>query len=191
MSHTADTAYAKGQLDLFPSLAVDASILMPLPKRRRVTRKCPRSARPVQLSIFSTDISARPKPRLRPILDDEEDPLVLAPLVHEWVSATECARPATTAPSSIFAFAAGQGSLNIRSFRPTDEPKGLRDAKHGDVHRDDDGTVRHVRKDYTETDEWQEKERARRARQITPRPKRQTFKMKNSRHWADRNPEGK
>lgn len=185
MSHIAVTAYAEGQLDLFPDLSVDASSAVPPVKRRRGARKCPRVDRPMQLSIFSTDISARPAPRRRPIRDDEEDPLVLAPVVHEWVRASECAAPVTTAPSSIFAFAAGQGSLAIRSFRPTDDPKGVREAKHGDIYRDDDGTVRHIRKDYTDTDEWKEKERARRARQIIPRPTRQTFKMKNSKVWND------
>lgn len=47
-----------------------------------------------------------------------------------------------------------------------------------------DGVTRHTSVREQDTDEWAEKERARRARQKPPRPPKQKFKVKGTKTWA-------
>lgn len=116
----------------------------------------------------------RTRGRSDPWSEDEIDP----PIVRSIVSAAECQPLRIQAPSSVFDLARfrGRGAAN-------DEPKSAAPAtRPGNVLvvTREVGVVRCQAIRFSETEEGQEKERARRARQKPPRARKQKFRLKNS-----------
>lgn len=101
--------------------------------------------------------------------DGDEDPLVREPIVHRLVSASEAAPLALRGPRSVFDMA---GLSLVMAKRRTSERTGV-------ITRVErlDGVVRCVRILPQETQEWQAREAARRARQVTPKPTRKAKTM--------------
>lgn len=112
---------------------------------------------------------------LREELEEAEiDP----PVVHSIVRAEDCCAPLLAGPTSVFNLAAT--GMQLRS--PISAPERNRNVK---VVTRGEGVVRCQVVRFAETEEGMEKERQRRARQIVPKAKKQTFKMRNSRTWDD------
>ncbi len=109
------------------------------------------------------------------VAESELDP----PIVHSIVRAGETSAPEVTGPTSVFDLATRQ--LRLRAELATPEK-----SRNVMVVTRADGVVRCQVVRFAETEEGQEKERQRRARQIVPRARRQTFRMKNSRIWDDK-----
>lgn len=115
---------------------------------------------------------------------------------HLVVSAAACEPVKTRAPCSVFAFAASQfcaeraarqviSEVMYGVLGDDEEPPAPRLPSHcRKIVRDGDVT-RHIALREQDTEEWAEKERARRAKQKPPRPTKQKFKMKGTRQWAD------
>lgn len=102
---------------------------------------------------------------------------------HRWTRAADCDSPKTTAPASIWdlgsSIAAAQviNEFRLRPRAAKAHPEDRQPIRPARIIREGD-TVRHVAMRVQETDEWQEKERARRARQVLPKPPKQTFRLK-------------
>lgn len=89
--------------------------------------------------------------------------------VHRMVRAADLPPVKTTAPASIFTLAdAAQVSRQLRAFGRFGDAAGFAPAPVR-IERDCDG-VRVIRLQAQETEEWQERERARRAKQRPPKP---------------------
>lgn len=150
----------QGQIDLFPWLSAPAKSTV-----QRIKRP-PIQQRPqVQLEIEWLHESA----------EDDDDPLVKAPITQRTINARHCAPVATCAPSSIFGLAASiivtQAKRKGGRVRvtPMDEAEKLRESVHLQITRTSD-TTRVTRIMHTETDEWIEREEKRRAKQAPPKP---------------------
>lgn len=117
--------------------------------------------------------------------DDEDLERDDFPVVHCLVAAVDRPAPDTAAWPSIFdlAAAASFGYVwSIRLKRRVPAPAGapaLQDQVHLNIQREP-GRVVCRRVHHQDTDAWQQQEAARRARQVLPRPPRQTFKLKGS-----------
>lgn len=107
--------------------------------------------------------------------EGDDDPLVTAPMVRRTVDAATARREKCRAPTSVFDLAHRPVAVKLEGH----------DTRAA-IYRTStlDGVTRCVRVREQETEEWQEKETARRARQKPPRPPRQKFKMRNSRVWS-------
>lgn len=102
--------------------------------------------------------------------------------VHLRVKASEAPPVKTRAPCSIFALGSEAAAKQIlseftlaRHAEPGFEPH--QDTVHRLITREA-GVVKHVRQRHDETDEWKEKERIRRAKQVLPKPPKQKFRIK-------------
>ncbi|WP_066471199.1 hypothetical protein [Comamonas terrae] len=109
------------------------------------------------------------------VAEAELDP----PIVHSIVRADEAQALQVTGPTSVFDLA----MTGLRMRTALSAPEKSRNVK---VVTRAEGVVRCQVVRFAETEEGQEKERQRRARQIVPRARKQTFRMKNSRIWDDR-----
>ena len=107
--------------------------------------------------------------------ESELDP----PIVHSIVRAEDCTAPLFNGPTSVFDLAAMPLQMRVAPSAPEK-------SKNVKVVTREEGIVRCQVVRFAESDEGQEKERLRRARQIVPRARRQTFRMKNSRIWGDK-----
>lgn len=167
------------QLELFVGLAVPAPIP---PSSMKWTRKRrpPARAFPIQ---FAMDLSDRPE------VDPDEIEEPGDHFTHVITSATACEMPKTRAPCSIFALAAGHAADQVISEfmsprkqreEAAPEPEApQQDTIHRRISRSmADGITRHTAMRYQDTDEWAEKERARRARQKLPKPPKQAFRLR-------------
>lgn len=160
------------QLELFAGLAVPE----PLPRRRRTRKRRPAVAViPIQ---FAIDLRERVE------IDPDEIEEAGDRFTHVVVSAAECPLPKTRAACSIFSlaseFAARQVIAEFMLGQDDDELDSTPppDPHHRRIIRDGD-TTRHISMRYQDTEEWAEKERARRARQKLPKPPKQTFKLRS------------
>jgi hypothetical protein len=111
--------------------------------------------------------------------DGDDDPLILAPIIHNIVKASDCTPPATIAPRSVFDLAGHQvvAKAMRRKHEPREErPRQIQTETHLRVTKEF-GITRVVRMHHTETEEWKERETARRARQIVPKPSKQSFEL--------------
>ncbi|WP_417285052.1 hypothetical protein [Comamonas sp.] len=115
---------------------------------------------------------------LEELRTDLEEAEIDPPVVHSMVRAEDCSAPLLAGPTSVFDLAAT--GLQLRAPPTTPE-------KNSNVMlvTRGNGVVRCQVVRFSETDEGMEKERQRRARQIVPRARKQTFKMRNSRIWDD------
>lgn len=106
--------------------------------------------------------------------DEQDDPLIAAPMVQRTVSAKDAAPMVIKGPCSVWAMA----------FTPLEAKRTAPPAKRAltKVERID-GLVRCVRIIESETQEYKEKEVARRARQTPPKPS-QAFKRMSSKLQA-------
>lgn len=127
----------------------------------------------LQFDLFDS-ISALEEMRAE-LAESELDP----PIVHSIVPAGETSAPEVTGPTSVFDL----GTRQLRLRAELTPPEKIRNAR---VVTRADGVVRSQVVRFADTEEGQEKERQRRARQIVPRAHRQTFRMKNSRIWDDK-----
>lgn len=167
------------QLELFVGLAVPA----PLPEKRL---RLPRNRRPSTWAIpiqFAIELTARVE------LDPDEIEEPGDRFTHIVTSAADCPIPKTRAPSSIFALAAEHaadhvisevmGTRKHRAAQAQEPEPAQQDQIHRRIIRSTaDGITRHISMRYQETEEWAEKERARRARQKLPKPPKQTFRLR-------------
>lgn len=145
------------QIDLFDR---EPAAPVPVPRRRFAARVAA-FVRWVQLDLLSPSWLNRS--------DDEpvdDDPFVIAPVVHRTVLALDAEPPQTTGIRSVFDMAAAVLSKPPRAIQKPAEPEPPR---YGRTLREV-GVTRHIAMRYDETAEWAEKERARRARQKVPRP---------------------
>lgn len=108
------------------------------------------------------------------VAEAELDP----PIVHSIVRAEDASAPEVLGPTSVF-------DLGTRQLRLRAELAAPEKSRNVKVVTRDAGVVRCQVVRFAETEEGQEKERQRRARQIVPRARKQTFKMRNSRIWDD------
>ncbi len=108
------------------------------------------------------------------VAESELDP----PIVHSIVRAEDCCAPMLAGPTSVFNLAAT--GMQLRT--PISTPEKNRNVM---VVTREQGVVRCQVVRFAETEEGMERERQRRARQIVPKAKKQTFKMRNSRTWDD------
>ena len=109
---------------------------------------------------------------------DIEEAEIDPPVVHSIVRAEDCCAPLLAGPTSVFNLAVT--GLQLRT--PISTPEKNSNVK---VVTRGQGVVRCQVVRFAETEEGMEKERQRRARQILPKAKKQTFKMRNSRIWDD------
>lgn len=115
---------------------------------------------------------------LEELRTDLEEAEIDPPVVHSIVRAQDCCAPLLAGPTSVFDLAFT--GFNLRT--PTAAPEKNRNVM---VVTRGNGVVRCQVVRFAETEEGLEKERQRRARQIVPRARKQTFKMRNSRTWDD------
>jgi hypothetical protein len=99
---------------------------------------------------------------------------------HLLLSATGQALPETRAPRSVFDLSDLDGFSWLMDGRARlqslNRPPTIQEQTHTVITREI-GVTRCKRLHHTETREWQEQETARRARQIVPRPPKQSFKL--------------
>lgn len=135
------------------------------------------------MAMAKKHAKVKPEPLPVELRDDDGDD---DPYVRVVVSASARPAPKTVAPRSVFDLAgvglqwlsgtraAGQGSSTYSQQKPIVERA--------------DGVTRNQGAQYPSnrwTEEREELERQRRARQKPPRPPKQRFKMKNSKVWSD------
>jgi len=104
------------------------------------------------------------------------------PIVRLLVPAAGQQLPDTTGWPSVFDFAASMllnDAPRKRRCAANDEPVSIQNAVHRQIERSA-GLVVHRRIHYLDTAEWHEREAARRARQVLPRPPKQTFRIRRS-----------
>lgn len=123
------------------------------------------------------------QPRMPVLVDPDDIPEDGDFPQHRWTCAAACEAPKVRGPASIFELGASVAAaqvINEFRLRPraakvhTLEQQAMRPAR---IIREGDRVI-HVSMRIQETDEWQEKERARRARQVLPKPPKQTFRLK-------------
>ena len=126
----------------------------------------------IQLDLFDSLLVVDALPESED--GDQCDP----PVVHSIVRAADCLPPQCAGPVSVFSL--GESAIQLRT------PLNYSDKRwNAVVVTRDTGVVRCSAVRFAETEEGMEKERQRRARQIVPKAKKQTFKMRNSRTWDD------
>lgn len=163
------TATTGVQLELFVGLAVpDAPVA-----RRKWGRKVrrPEPALPVQLDLKEQE----------PV-DPDEIPEPGDYPAHWIVKAEDRPLPKGLGARSIFdlglAAMPAQVISEMMTARTDEKPIApMPDPIHRRVIREA-GVTRHISMRYQETEEWAEKERARRARQKLPKPPKQTFRLR-------------
>jgi len=134
---------------------------LPVPEiepRPRVRRKRPQLTRSLWQQMELTLVAVRAKAAKQ--ADSDADTEFDYP-AHRIVSAASLPAPAFSAPRSVFDLA----SFGIVS--------GITQCQAAQVHRKvirEDGITRHVAMRYQDTQEWADKEQARRARQRPPKP---------------------
>lgn len=96
----------------------------------------------------------------RPEFEDD-DPLILAPAIQRTVPASSAAPISIKCPSSVWGLAFAPIELKQKPVEPKKVPRKLIDTGKG---------FRAVRIMECETQEWREREEARRAKQTPPRP---------------------
>lgn len=144
-----------GELQLL--LFVDLPIPDPASPRQRARRK--------RLQLFGRlwrqmELKLVPRRQPRPAAEPDSDTEYDYP-VHRIACAASLPAPTFSAPRSVFDLA----SFGLAS--------GITQCQPAQIHRRvirEDGVTRHVAMRYQETDEWAERERARRAKQRPPRP---------------------
>lgn len=109
----------------------------------------------------------------------EEDQRIDPPIVRSMVSAAGCPMPETVGAPSVFGLASAR--FEWREGVPP-APSGRRGANVRVVTRTE-GVTRCTTVPFAETEQAQEREQKRRARQEPPKPNKQDFKMKNSKTW--------
>lgn len=151
----------QGQIDLFPWLSAPAKSTV-----QRIKRPPVQQRPQVQLEIEWTSDTQ----------DDEDDPLITAPIIQRRVKAEECQPMAIAAPSSVFALAGFQVVKKAMVGRKPNQvrTRAIQEQVHLKIDREH-GKTKVTRIHHTETDIWQEKEASRRARQVVPKPVRQSF----------------
>lgn len=92
--------------------------------------------------------------------EQDDDPLVTAPIIRRIIPASEASPLNITGPASIFDM---QAPVTVKMERRQDAPTFREVIRDGDV-------VRCKRLQEQDTTEWQEREAARRARQRPPKP---------------------
>lgn len=115
---------------------------------------------------------------LNELREELEEAEIDPPVVHSIVRAEDCCAPLLAGPTSVFNLAAT--GMQLRS--PISTPEKSRNVM---VVTREQGVVRCQVVRFAETEEGMERERQRRARQIVPKAKKQTFRMRNSRTWDD------
>lgn len=165
------TANPGAQLELFVGLAVPE---VPLARRkwgRKVRR--PEPAQPVQLDLKEQE----------PI-DPDEIPEPGDYPAHWIVKAEDRPLPKGLGARSIFDLGLSampaQVISEMMATRPEEKPMApMPDQIHRRIIRSTaDGITRHISMRYQDTEEWAEKERARRARQKLPKPPKQSFRLR-------------
>jgi hypothetical protein len=160
------------QLDLFAGFAMpEVSMCTPArkPKSRglRITSS--------QVAQFALDLRARAED----LADEWAEKWASRPIVHAVVPASQAKMPETRAAASIFdlayQFTAAQviSGFMVTKESPPKKTKHKEPAIQEQIHTRvirEHGTVRCIRMHHTDTDEWQEREAARRARQRPPKP---------------------
>lgn len=126
----------------------------------------------LQLDLF--DSSSALEEMRADVAESELDP----PIVHSIVRAEDCCAPLLAGPTSVFNLAAT--GMQLRSVPGIAEKN-----RNVMLVTRENGVVRCQVVRFAETEEGMEKERQRRARQVVPRARKQTFKMRNSRTWDD------
>ncbi|KTT15853.1 hypothetical protein [Pseudacidovorax intermedius] len=109
------------------------------------------------------------------------------PIVRSIVNAATAKRPRVMGPASVFDL----GMSRLRTRKAANDERAPAKPEQPDSVRvvsREGGIVRCKQVRYADTEEGQEKERARRAKQRPPRPTKAAakIKMKGSREWADK-----
>ncbi len=122
------------------------------------------------------------QPRALVWVDPDDEPEEGDFPTHAVVKATECAPIKTVAPASIWDLGARHAAASViaeftlgRRRAAADRPE-QHPPRHARIVRDGDVT-RYIPMRVQETPEWEEKERARRARQVLPKPPKQSFRL--------------
>lgn len=102
---------------------------------------------------------------------EDDDPLIYAPAIQRTVPASSVAPMAVTCASSVWALALAPIQIKQKPVEPKKVPRKLIDTGKG---------FRAVRIMEAETQEWREREEARRAKQTPPRPS-QAMRTKSKR----------
>jgi DNA-directed RNA polymerase len=102
-------------------------------------------------------------------LDDEDDPLITAPVIHRTIKASDAAPITIKGPRSVFDI--GRAGVPMNQKRVPKAEKTITRIERLE------GVTRSVRILEQETAEWRERDEQRRARQILPRPPKQSFKL--------------
>lgn len=126
----------------------------------------------IQLDLFASLLAVDAFPAAMEIEDIDPPP------VHSIVNAADCSAPVGVGPASVFDIATSP--FQLRTPFTISEKRW-----NAMVVTRDTGVVHCKSIRFAETEEGMEKERQRRARQIVPKAKKQTFKMRNSRTWDD------
>lgn len=173
MDRIAETPSLAQQLELFAGLVVPE-----VPPQRRKWKRRARNPDPRQ---FAVQLELREQEPIDP--DEIPEPGDFP--AHCIVSAAECAPVKTRAPRSIFDFASEFAAAEVisefmlaRSAPPIHDQTPPADPIHRRIIREA-GVTRHIGLRHQETDEWAEKERARRARQKLPKPPKQSFRLRS------------
>lgn len=146
-------------------------------------RRWKAKSRVLTVMELARQLSIDLQPRMPVLVDPDDIPEEGDFPAHRWASAAECPLPEELGPASIFdlgsSVAAAQvlAEFRLRPRAAKAHPANHQPMRPARIIREGD-TVRHVAMRIQETDEWQEKERARRARQILPKPPKQTFKLR-------------
>lgn len=117
--------------------------------------------------------------------DDEDLELDDFPVIHRLAAAVDRPSPDTAAWPSIFDLAAAAkfghfGSTRLKRRAPVHaRTSALQDQVHLSIQREP-GRVVCRRVHHQDTDAWKQQETARRARQVLPRPPKQTFRIKRT-----------
>ncbi|MDO8251418.1 MAG: hypothetical protein Q7T78_17095 [Rhodoferax sp.] len=134
------------------------------PKRRECKKATAKAADPDQFDMFVilerqylVELAAAPI-----AADDEDDPLAVVPIIHRLISAATAAPIAPRGPVSVFDM--WRAPITTAKRKPQEAVKVMTRVEVVD------GAVRCVRILPQETQEWQIKEAARRARQTPPKP---------------------
>lgn len=164
----ASVAGMLAQLELFAGLAVPE-----LQPGKRWSRKTKGPASPL-FEQLAFDL--RPPPVW---VDPDDIPEEGDFPEHRWARAEDCETPKIRGVASVFDLAARQVIAEFMLPRRRAQQEVTNDAPviHRRIVREGDVT-RHIAMRVQDTDEWKERETARRARQVLPKPPRQTFKLR-------------
>lgn len=149
------------QLDLFDR---EPAAQVPAPRRRLVSRVAA-FVRCVQMDLLSPAWLSRAEDE--PV---DDDPFCASPVIHRVVHASRARPPQTSGIRSVFDMASSARALQLVQVHHLNS--GDEEASRLRYSRTirEAGVTRHIAMRYDETEEWAERERARRARQKVPRP---------------------